>query len=83
VTSFRAQAEDLIEEQDQFPHIPFGQLSHLAFPNHVHDLISLDGPQDPVKGSEHLAGVDPSFDRSMILSGLDGLPSTLITLGRG
>ena len=67
MTSFRAQSEDLIEEQDQSQHIPFGQPSHLAFPDHVHNLISLDRPPGPVKGSEPLASVDPSFDRSMIL----------------
>src|SRR5215471_16152702 len=31
------------------------------------DLISLDRPPRPMKGSEPLAGIDPSFDRSMIL----------------
>jgi hypothetical protein len=67
MTSFRTQSEDLIEEQDQSQHIPFRQPSHLAFPDHVHDLISLDRPPGPVKGSEPLAGVDPSFDRPMIL----------------
>jgi hypothetical protein len=67
VTSFSAQAEDLIEEQDQSQHIPFGQPPHLAFPDHVHYLVSLDRPPGAVKGSEPLAGVDPSFDRSMIL----------------
>jgi hypothetical protein len=30
VTSFRAQSEDLIEEQDQSQHIPFG--NHLTWP---------------------------------------------------
>jgi hypothetical protein len=49
VTSFRAQFEDLIEEQDQSQHIPFGQPSHLAFPDHVHDFISLDRPPVPLK----------------------------------
>ena len=33
----------------------------------MHYLISLDRPPRPVKGSEPLVGVDPSFDRSMIL----------------
>ena len=33
----------------------------------MHDFISLDRPPGPVKGSEPLAGVDPSFDRPMIL----------------
>ena len=67
MTSFRSQSEDLIKESDQPQHIPFGQPPHLAFPDHVHCLISLDRPPRPVKGSEPLAGVDPSFDRSMIL----------------
>src|SRR5262252_8994301 len=67
VTSLSAQSEDLIEEQDQSQHIPFGQPPHLAFPDHVHYLISLDRPPRAVKGSEPLAGIDPSFDRSMIL----------------
>jgi hypothetical protein len=67
VTSFSAQSEDLIEEQDQSQHIPFGQPPHLTFPDHVHYLVSLDRPPGAVKGSEPLAGVDPSFDRSMIL----------------
>jgi hypothetical protein len=67
VTSFSAQSEDLIEEQDQSEHIPFGQPPHLAFPDHVHYFVSLDRPPGAVKGSEPLAGVDPSFDRSMIL----------------
>src|SRR5438270_3209702 len=33
----------------------------------MNDLVPLDRPPGPVKGSEPLAGVDPSFDRSMIL----------------
>ena len=67
VTSFSAQSKDLIEEQDQSQHIPFGQPPYLAFPDHVHYLVSLDRPPGAVKGSEPLAGVDSSFDRSMIL----------------
>ena len=67
LTSFRAQSEDVIEKSDQPQLIPFGQPSHLAFPDHVHYLIPLDRPPSPVKGPEPLAGVDPSFDRSMIL----------------
>jgi hypothetical protein len=36
------------QEQDQSQHIPFGQPSHLAFPDHVHDFISLDRPPGPM-----------------------------------
>src|SRR5262249_13856558 len=67
VTSFTAQSKDLIEEQDPSQHIPLGQPPYLTFPDHVHYLVSLDRPPGAVKGSEPLAGVDPSFDRSMIL----------------
>src|SRR5215471_21423976 len=66
-TSFHTESEEFIEEEDQSQHVPFGQPPHLAFPDHVHYLISLDRPPCPVKGSEPLAGIDPSFDRSMIL----------------
>src|SRR5262249_27929576 len=65
--SFHTESEELIEEEDQSQYVPFGQPPHLAFPDHVHYLISLDCPPRPVKGSEPLAGIDPSFDRSMIL----------------
>ena len=44
-----------------------GQPSHLAFPDHVHCLVSLDRPPRPVKRLEPLAGIDPSFDRPVVL----------------
>ena len=65
--SFRTESEEFIEEEDQSQHIPFGQPPHLAFSDHVHHLVSLDRPPGPRKRSESLAGVNPSFDRSMIL----------------
>jgi len=39
----------------------------LAFPDHVYRLVSLDRPARPVKRSEPLAGINPSFDRSVVL----------------
>jgi hypothetical protein len=33
---FTIQSEGLIDEQDQPSDIPFGQPTHLAFPDHVH-----------------------------------------------
>jgi len=65
--SFRPQAQGLIEKHDQPHYVSFGQPPHLAFPNHLHHLVSLDRPPGPSKGSESLAGVDPSFDCSMVL----------------
>src|SRR5215831_2298016 len=46
---------------------PLGNHLTWALPDHVHYLAFLDRPPGAVKGSEPLAGVDPSFDRSMIL----------------
>ena len=67
VKLFGSQSEDFTNELNLAKHIPFRQPPHLAFPDHVHDLVSLDRPAGRVKGSEPLAGVDPSFDRPMIL----------------
>ena len=67
MTSFRAESEGLIEEQDQPQYVSFGLPPHLAFSDHVHHLVSLDRPPGPMKRSESLAGVNPSVDRSMIL----------------
>src|SRR5439155_21167099 len=48
-------------------HIPRRQPSHLAFPDHVHDFVTLDCPPRTVKGPESLTGVDPPLDRSVVL----------------
>jgi hypothetical protein len=45
--SFHTESEEFIEEENQSQHVPFGQPPHLAFPDHVHDLISLDVRRAP------------------------------------
>jgi hypothetical protein len=39
----------------------------LPFPDHVHRLIALNGSPGRVKFPEALLGMDPAFDRTMVL----------------
>ena len=64
---FTIQSEGLIDEQDQPSDIPFGQPTHLAFPDHVHDFVALNRPPGSVEGPKPLAGVYPPFNRPVVL----------------
>src|SRR6266581_915027 len=59
--------QGLVDEQDQPNHIPFGQPPHLAFPDHVHDFVALNGSLGSVEGAEPLTRVDPSLDGAVAL----------------
>jgi hypothetical protein len=56
-----------MDEQDQPNHVPFGQPPHLAFPDHVHRFVALDRPPGAREGPEPLTGVNPPFDRPVVL----------------
>ena len=55
-----------MDELDQPNDIPFGQLPHLAFPDHVHDFVALNRPPGSVARPKPMAGVNPAFDRPVV-----------------
>src|SRR6266568_1737487 len=61
------QSERLIDEQDKPNHISFRQPRHLAFPDHVYRFVALNRPPGSMEGPKPLAGVNPPFDRPVVL----------------
>ena len=47
--------------------VSFFHAMHLAFPDHVHDLISLQGSPRTLEGKEAHPRLDQPFDEAMIL----------------
>ena len=64
---FSTQSEGRIDEQDQPNHLPFSQPPHLAFPDHVHRLITLNRSARRPELSDPLLGVHAAFGRSVLL----------------
>src|SRR5258706_3786429 len=64
---FSFQSEDFADELNLPNDIPFRQPPHLAFADHVQNLVALNRPPGSIERSETLAGIHPPFDRSMIL----------------
>lgn len=55
------------DERDLSHDVPFFDTTHLPFPHHVHDLISLQGSPRALKGKEAQYRFDASFDEPAIL----------------
>jgi hypothetical protein len=56
-----------MDELHQSNHIPFGQPPQLAFADHVHHFVALNRPPGSVEGPKPLAGVNPPFERPVVL----------------
>jgi len=61
------QPECLPDEQNLPNDIRFRQPSHLALPDHMHNLVTLYRSPGSIERAETLASIYPPFDRSMIL----------------
>jgi hypothetical protein len=61
------QPEQISDEPNLRSNIIATHPSNLAFPNHVHRLIALKRSPGCMEFLEALLGVDPAFDRTMIL----------------
>jgi hypothetical protein len=59
--------EQFFDEPDLTPNIIAAQPPNLPLPHHVHRLIALNGSPGRMKFPETLLGVDPAFDRAMVL----------------
>ena len=59
--------EPPVDELNLSPNIRAAHPPHLPLPNHVHGLVSLDCSPRRLKLAKPLLGIQPSFDRSMIL----------------
>jgi hypothetical protein len=55
------------DELDLPAHIAFRQPSHLAFPDHMQNLVPLNRSPRAIEGSKALTGIHPALDRSMVL----------------
>jgi cellulose synthase/poly-beta-1,6-N-acetylglucosamine synthase-like glycosyltransferase len=64
---FSFQSEEFPDELNLPKDIPFRQPPHLAFPDHVQNLVALNRPPGSIERSKTLAGIHPSLDRSMVL----------------
>jgi hypothetical protein len=64
---FSLQSEDFLDELNLSKDISFRQPSHLAFPDHMQNLIALNRPPGSIERSETLAGIHPPLDPSMVL----------------
>jgi hypothetical protein len=61
------QSESFPDELNLSYDIPFRQPPHLAFSDHVQNLVALNRPPCSIKRSKALAGIHPPLDRSMVL----------------
>ena len=61
------QSEDFPDELNLPNDIPFRQLPHLAFPDHVQNLVALNRPPGSIERSKTLAGIHSPLDPSMVL----------------
>jgi hypothetical protein len=64
---FSFQSEDFPDELNLPKDIPFRQPPHLAFPDHVQNLVALNRPPGSIERSKTLAGIHPPLDPSMVL----------------
>jgi len=61
------QSEGFPDELNLPKDIPFRQPPHLAFPDHVQNLVALNRPPGSIERSKTLAGIHPPLDPSMVL----------------
>src|SRR6266705_1589795 len=64
---FSLQSEDFPDELNLPKDVPFRQPPHLAFPDHVQNLVALNRPPGSIERSKTLAGIHPPLDPSMVL----------------
>jgi hypothetical protein len=64
---FSFQSEDFPDELNLPEDIPFRQPPHLAFPDHLQNLVALNRPPGSIERSKTLAGIHPPLDPSMVL----------------
>jgi len=64
---FSFQSEDFPDELNLPKDISFRQPPHLAFPDHVQNLVALNRPPGSIERSKTLAGIHPPLDPSMVL----------------
>jgi hypothetical protein len=64
---FSFQSEDFPDKLNLPKDVPFRQPPHLAFPDHVQNLIALNRQPGSIERSKTLAGIHSPFDRSMVL----------------
>jgi hypothetical protein len=61
------QSEGFPDELNLANDILFWQPPHLAFPDHVQNLVALNRAPGSIQRSKTLAGIHPPLDRPMIL----------------
>jgi hypothetical protein len=61
------ESEQLSDEPDLTPNVVSLHPPNLPLPYHVYRFIALNGSSGRVKFPEALLGVDPAFDRAMVL----------------
>jgi hypothetical protein len=61
------ESEQLSDEPDLTRNVVSLHPPNLPLPHHVYRFIALDGSSGRVKFPEALLGVDPAFDRAMVL----------------
>jgi hypothetical protein len=61
------QSEDLVDELNLPKDIPLRQPPHLAFSDHVQNLVTLNRSPGSIERSKTLAGIHSPLDPSMIL----------------
>jgi len=61
------QSEGFLDELNLANDILSWQPPHLAFPDHVQNLVALNRAPRSIERSKTLAGIHPPLDRSMIL----------------
>jgi hypothetical protein len=61
------QSEGFLDELNLPKNVPFRQRPHLAFPDHVQNLIALNRSPRSVERSKTLAGIHPPLDPAMVL----------------
>jgi hypothetical protein len=61
------QSEDLADELNLPKDIPFRQPPHLAFADHVQNLLTLNRPPGFIERSKTLTGIHSPLDPSMVL----------------
>jgi hypothetical protein len=62
-----SQSEGFLDELNLANAVPFRQPPHLAFADHVQNLIALNRPPRSIERSKALAGIHPPLDPSMVL----------------
>jgi hypothetical protein len=61
------QSEGFPDELNLPKDVPFRQPPHLAFPDHMQNLVTLNRPPRSIERSKPLAGIHPPLDPSMVL----------------